>query len=399
MISPPSPFRPLSPRQEELRQRLLGAVAGRDGKAVSRLSLQWVHRQGVEALDPLIALLADPQAALWWRQQLVAGPSGELEATGLGVAPVPDPAIPLAPQFPELAWEEPQEAPLPPMAATPAVAGLVVIAEPLSDPSDSALVVLAQAGTPKSDDRAITGGLELGEGAPAGDPPVAAQGPVDAAETLRSEEAFTVGASLESPSGASSAVAPGPVSSQAPTSPATGSVSTEEPAAASPTRESAWAAASAEAPPVRRGRLARLRHLVRDCFEEVASTFQGQGEEAEPPVEAAFPATGSPWPSLESPIEAFSSGEDALPKEPLKAFSFPSEASEAMADSAQPPRAPAATVDPAPPGAQAVARLPLTPSTAQRLIRPAPAPAHPALDRLRAWLPDESLDPAQRRAS
>ncbi|MGB7563740.1 MAG: hypothetical protein WBM08_03205, partial [Prochlorococcaceae cyanobacterium] len=376
MISPPSPFRPLSPRQKELRQRLLGAVAGRDGVAVSRLSLQWVHRQGVEALDPLIASLVDPQAALWWRQQLVAGPSGALEATGLVAAPVPDPAIPLAPPFPELAWEEPLEAHLPPMAATPAAAGLV-IAAPLSDPSDSPLVVfVAHGDTAKTDDPAIAGGLGRAVGSPAEDPPVAAQGPENVASPLGSEEALSVGVSLEPRTSSASAVAPGPVSSQAPTGPVNASVSTEEPAAAcaaesmasgpqaseSLTSESAVAAASAEAeaPPVRRGRLARLRHLVRDCFEEVACTFQDQGEEAEPPVEEAFPASVSPWPSLDSPMEAFSPGEDALLKEPLKAFSFPSEASEAIGDSAQPPMAPAAAIEPASQGAEAVARLPLT---------------------------------------
>ncbi len=417
MISPPSPFRPLSPRQEDLRQRLLGAVARRDGVAVPRMSLQWVHRQGVEALEPLIASLADPETALWWRQQLLAGSGGALEATdmGVGVAPVPDRAIPLAPPFPELAWEEPLEALLPPMAATQPATGLE-IAAPLSDPSASPLaVVVAQGGTPKTDDPTITGGLESGEGSPTGDPPEAVQVPLDVDETLRGEEAFKVGASLEPPSSAASAVAPEPLSAQPPAGPANGSVCIEEPAAAcaaqsmasgpqaseSLTSESAVAAASAEAeaPPARRGRLARLRHLVRDCFEEVACTFQGQGEEAEPPVEAAFPATGSPWPSSESPMEAFSPGEDALIKEPLKDFNFLSQASEAMADSAQPPMAPAAAIEPAPAVAQAVARLPLTPSSAGRLIRPAPAPAHPTLDRLRAWLPDESLDPPQRRAS
>jgi hypothetical protein len=369
--------------------------------AVPRLSLQWVHRQGVEALDPLIASLADPQAALWWRQQLVAGPSGALEATGqgVGVAPLPDPAISLAPPFAELAREEPLEAPLPPMAATPAAPGLEIAAPP-SDPPDSPLaVVVDQGGTAMIDAPAIAGGLELVEGSPAGDPPVAVQGPVEVAETLCSEEAFQVGPSLEPASSAASTLASGPVSSKAPTAPANGGVSSEEPVAASPASEGAWTAASAEAPPARRGRLARLRHLVRDCFEEVACTFQGQGEEADPPVEAAFPATVSPWPSLDSPMEAFSPGEDALLKEPLKAFSFPSEASEAIGDSAQTPMAAAGAIEPAPQGSQALTRLPLTPSSAGRLIRPAPAPGHPALDRLRAWLPDESLDPPQRRAS
>ncbi|MFS6825921.1 hypothetical protein [Cyanobium sp. ATX-6F1] len=120
MISQPSAFRSLSPRQEDLRQRLLGAVARRDAVAVAPLSWQWVHRQGVEALDSLVVSLADPEAAGWWRQQLVAGPValGAQESQGPVVAVMAlDPAAPAAPVILESAELEPEDESLLPTAA------------------------------------------------------------------------------------------------------------------------------------------------------------------------------------------------------------------------------------------------------------------------------------------
>lgn len=182
------------------------------------------------------------------------------------------------------------------MAATPAAPGLDIAAPPSDPPAPPLAVVVAQGGTAMVDDPAIAGDLEPVEGSPAGDPPVAVQGPVDVAETLCREEAFQVGASLEPASSTASMLASGPASSQDPMAPANGGVSGEEPAAASPASEGALTAASAEAPPARRGRLARLRHLVRDCFEEVACTFQGQGEDADPPLKRPSPPPSRPGP-------------------------------------------------------------------------------------------------------
>lgn len=149
------------------------------------------------------------------------------------------------------------------------------------------------------------------------------------------------------------------------TAPAMASVSEEEDLPASET-----------AAPVRSGRLARLRHLVRDCFDEVAQTFQAVIEGDDPSaLEAdAFAAADS---AAEQPHAT-------PPGPPLDPSLTP------------PPLAPTA---PATPDAVNVPRLSLTPLSIPRGGRPAPAPAaHPGLERLRSWLPDED-DEQQRRAS
>jgi hypothetical protein len=118
--------------------------------------------------------------------------------------------------------------------------------------------------------------------------------------------------------------------------------------------------AAETAPAVGSGRLARLRHLVLDCFEEVAQTFHAV-------IEGDAPS--------ELEADAFAAADQ--PRTP-------------------PPLVPTA---PATPAAVNIPPLSLTPRPTPRSVRPAPAPAaHPGLERLRSWLPDGD-NPQQRRAS
>lgn len=421
--------------------------------AVAPLSWQWVHRQGVEALDSLVVSLADPEAAGWWRQQLVAGPValGAQESQGPVVAVMAlDPAAPAAPVILESAELEPEDESLLPTAADSSSdfwlsEGPEVEEVPLAD-------FVALGGTP------VAGDLAHGEALGAGDGSFEAATPAVGHDAMADRDfgdglaatnlakplpiteaaAFTDGVPLKEPAASESsgatpfAEATGlhpPMAAVAPQPPAPAAQFSGADEQATAASESGPAAvAAAEAAPVRVGRFARLRHLVRDCFEEVASTFQGQDEEAEAQLDDAFASTPERWlqdsPTTaspgENPLPADRLPVDPLPGQTLKPFSAPWAAIETKA--AETPRPlspspaehlPSALQQPAPqqpvlqlPAQQqplqqpsAVARLPLAPRPAQALIRPAPAPAHPALDQLRAWLPDESLDPPQRRAS
>lgn len=75
-------------RREAVRNRLAGAVDSRDAQAVLSFTGQWVHRQGMASLPPLMAELAQGETLLWW-QQLLHQPS---EPVGLA----PGPAAPAA---------------------------------------------------------------------------------------------------------------------------------------------------------------------------------------------------------------------------------------------------------------------------------------------------------------
>lgn len=79
-------------RREAVRNRLAGAVDSRDAQAVLSFTGQWVHRQGMASLPPLMAELAQGETLLWW-QQLLHQPS---EPVGLA----PGPAAQAAPEPP-----------------------------------------------------------------------------------------------------------------------------------------------------------------------------------------------------------------------------------------------------------------------------------------------------------
>ena len=83
-------------RREAARTQLAGAVDSRDAQAVLSFTGQWVHRQGMASLPPLMAELAQGETLLWW-QQLLHQPSEPVGlAPGLAAqaAPAPEPPAP-----------------------------------------------------------------------------------------------------------------------------------------------------------------------------------------------------------------------------------------------------------------------------------------------------------------
>ena len=107
-------------RREAVRNRLAGAVDSRDAQAVLSFTGQWVHRQGMASLPPLMAELAQGETLLWW-QQLLHQPS---EPGGLA----PGPAAPAA--------EPPALSPAPALQAhqEPAPSSLASVATAEMDP-------------------------------------------------------------------------------------------------------------------------------------------------------------------------------------------------------------------------------------------------------------------------
>ncbi|MCT0218092.1 hypothetical protein KQ304_03610 [Synechococcus sp. CS-1329] len=136
----------------------------------------------------------------------------------------------------------------------------------------------------------------------------------------------------------------------------------------------------------RRNPFSRLRGLIKDCVEEVASTF-GNDERDAPPT----------------PLEpARSSAEAVLPSTGPLLEAFPVQPAAARGPMAPPPFA---LQQPPQPTRQAQRRRAETGSAggpAARANRPAPAapaPSHPALDSLRSWLPDPLEQDDHRQAS
>lgn len=107
-------------RREAVRNRLAGAVDSRDAQALLSFTGQWVHRQGMASLPPLMAELAQGETLLWW-QQLLHQPS---EPVGLA----PGPAAPAA--------EPPALSPAPALQAhqEPAPSSLASVATAEMDP-------------------------------------------------------------------------------------------------------------------------------------------------------------------------------------------------------------------------------------------------------------------------
>ena len=69
-------------RRDAARHRLAGALDCRDAQAVLTFTGQWVHRQGMASLEPLMAELAGGEALHWW-QALLQQP---IDTVGLGPA-------------------------------------------------------------------------------------------------------------------------------------------------------------------------------------------------------------------------------------------------------------------------------------------------------------------------
>jgi hypothetical protein len=99
--------RPLpTPPRPELSDRLLAAVAERDGGLANRLLQQWVHRRGLPSLDAWIlgplAASQGPGASAWLRHCLAASaqePVAALETAVIEMAAI-DQALPGVPDSP-----------------------------------------------------------------------------------------------------------------------------------------------------------------------------------------------------------------------------------------------------------------------------------------------------------
>ena len=83
-------------RREAVRNRLAGAVDSRDAQAVLSFTGQWVHRQGMASLPPLMAELAQGETLLWWQQLLhqPSEPVGLAPGPAAQAAPAPEPPAP-----------------------------------------------------------------------------------------------------------------------------------------------------------------------------------------------------------------------------------------------------------------------------------------------------------------
>jgi hypothetical protein len=322
-----SPFRSHSSHRESLRQNLLRAVHQRDGDAVARLSLRWVHRQGVGALDLLIGSLADEQVSHWWRQQLLADRrTGTVEAAMV----VPE-------------QEDVQTRDLP----APATVALEGTASEQLEFEVSAQIDLTQ--LPRDEFTSF-------EQAPPLTTTSEAAGTTSALGDIAGESANESLPLRQLLASFNSSISSNFTAPQQPPmaveSIATEAVAEMPPAIASVNGEKGQVEVATEAAPVRSRRLSRLRHLVRNCFEEVADTFKAVIDE------------------------------DALPSPEDSPF------------------AAAAPATPEPvPDTVAAPRFPLTPRPIPKSGWPPPAPAaHPGLERLRSWLPDQD-DEHERRAS
>ncbi|MCP9801476.1 hypothetical protein [Synechococcus sp. RedBA-s] len=418
---------------------LFQALERRDGALLSAHSRRWAHRHGVEALESLIQFQGlDQTARLWWREQLLrptpavaTAASGALHefqpAVAATVSPVSEPlstasiledSVPLPPEWlvpagvdqpPEVLSESGQElakvagnsTDLQPEASeAPQVferpeAKRLDVAVAVVDPEDidpvafeaavlePAVAFATEPLPPLAEAFGPIPGLEplpsfnvqaifamqseLAERPLA--PPIVP--PVIAPPAELQLDAF---AAVEAPAEAvAPAVASGP-----------------EPFPAVPMAVEARAAQPAAQKPSgpRRNPFSRLRGLLKDCVEEVASTF-GNNEDDEAyssmePVSAAAEAPPLNKPLVEPPA--------AQPAAPQGAIAPP----------------PFALQQPLQPTRQAQRRGRIeTGSGAGRAGRanqpgpatPAPAPSHPALDSLRSWLPDGLEQDDHRQAS
>ena len=95
-----------TPPRPELSDRLLAAVAERDGGLANRLLQQWVHRRGLPSLDAWIlgplAASQGPGASAWLRHCLAASaqePVAALETAVIEMAAI-DQALPGVPDSP-----------------------------------------------------------------------------------------------------------------------------------------------------------------------------------------------------------------------------------------------------------------------------------------------------------
>ncbi|MCP9842933.1 hypothetical protein KBY77_03315 [Synechococcus sp. Cruz-7E5] len=431
-------------------QDLREALEQRDGALLAAHSLRWAHRHGVEALESLIQDQAlDETARLWWREQLVSPTpaavgtqallwSQPAEAVATSSAtepllthPVDEDSVPLPAEWlvPTRVEKQQQHQPEPELEPAAAAIDDGEAVEPEVMHLDVAEVEPA-AFEPVA---AEPSGLEpAAASAPEPLPPLAeAFGPIPGLEPLPSfnvQAIFAMQSELaERPLAppivppVMAAVLPEELQLEAfptveaqfqneiqtelqaePLVPLKEELSAEAipiptaliPAASAPAEQ----APEKPAPP-RRNPFSRLRGLLKDCVEEVASTFGNDDESAFKPVEPAAASAEAPL------IGEYQAAPDvSAPPHPFL-DAFPSQPPAPRAPIAPPPFA---LQQPPQPTRQDQGRWRGERNSSSgrgaRSNRPAPgstapAPSHPALDSLRSWLPDALEQDDQRQAS
>jgi hypothetical protein len=419
---------------------ILEALEQRDGALLAAHSLRWAHRHGVEALEILIQDQAlDETARLWWREQLARQTpaavvteafhgSQPVEAVAISSAteplltlPVDEDSVPLPAEWlvPAAAAIDDGEAVQPevmqldvavvePAAIEPVAAELAGL-EPAAASLQEPLPSLAEAfgpipglePLPSFNVQAIFAmQSELAERplAPPIVPPVMAAAPP---EELQLEAFPPVEAQFQSEVQAD-------FQAELQAEPLV-SLEEEFSAEAVPISEASTAPIPAAPTPAesapekpaetRRNPFSRLRGLLKDCVEEVASTFGNDDEAASKPVEPAAASAEAPLmgehqaaPDVSAPPHPFL---DAFPAQPPAARSPIAPPPFALQQPLQPTRQDQ--------GRWRAERN----SSAGRAARanrpapgsPAPAPSHPALDSLRSWLPDALEQDDERQAS
>lgn len=431
---PPFAADPMSPGSSRLSAHdLFQALEQRDGALLSAHSLRWAHRHGVEALESLIQSQGlDQTARLWWREQLLrptpavaAAASGALHEVQPAVAAsILEDSVPLPPE-----WLVPAGVDQPPEPLSEPEPDLVTVAGNSADLQPEAPEVPEASEAPQvfESPEAKTLDVAVAVVDPEGIDPVAfeaavlepavafateplpplaeAFGPIPGLEPLPSfnvQAIFAMQSELAERPLAPPIVPPvmappaelqldafaaveAPAEAVAPAI-----ASGPEPLPAVPMAVEASAAKPVPQKPSRprRNPLSRLRGLLKDCVEEVASTFaNNEDDEAYSSMEPVSAAAEDPRlnePLVEPPA--------AQPSAPRGAIAPP----------------PFALQQPLQPTRQAQRRGRIeTDSGAGRAGRanqpgpatPAPAPSHPALDSLRSWLPDGLEQDDHRQAS
>ncbi len=408
-------------------QDLLKALEQRDGALLAAHSLRWAHRHGIEALESLIQGQAvDETARLWWREQLLRptpaavatdAPLGSQPAGAATISPATEPLLtpPVLDDILPLPaeWMVPTALDQqPPAQVEPAA---------IADHGDA---VQAEAMDVAVIEPAATEPVGFGAAAPEPAaasaleplPPLAeAFGPIPGLEPLPSfnvQAIFAMQSELAEKPLAPPIVPPvmapppelqleafPPLEAQSqPESLTQLQQETSTEAIAIPANP-----ASAEMVPekpagARRNPFSRLRGLLKDCVEEVASTFGNQEEEfriqSPTPLEPGPSRAETPRQREDQAVpQAFTSSDPLLDV-------FPAQSPAPRGPIAPPPFA--LQQPPQPARQTRRGRGGESGSSAgrgARTNRPAtssPAPSHPALDSLRSWLPD-ALEPDDHR--
>ncbi|WP_255441509.1 MULTISPECIES: hypothetical protein [unclassified Synechococcus] len=392
-------------------QDLHQALERRDGPLLVAQSLRWAHRHGVEALERQIGDQAlDETARLWWREQLQR--SFSFPVVSSAPPPPPTAAVPASDPLPapEPVLELPTQQDAVPLPAEWLVPGdlqqqenaeLIAASEPAVEAEVSS--------APQEPITPVTESLpEATESLP---PLAEAFGPISDLEPLPS---FNVQAIFAMQSELAETPLAPPVVPPVMSPPKQLELEAFSPVEGSGDQTAALpeAVAPAEEAPVKaigskRNPFSRLRSLVKDCVEEVASSFsydEHEEDSFEAPEPAVPPAADSPLGRAQDPVST------PVLQSPPQVAPFPvqSPASGSSSSIAPPPFALQQPLQPARAAQQRRRRGETgspdgqgSPSANRRAAGapPAPAPSHPALDSLRSWLPDSLEGDDHRQAS